>query len=82
MVERVVERDPVPAAADLDRELGLGVHVRRLGREHDRLARADQRVLELPEEQRLGGRLVAQLGRVLGVVPADADDLHSGILTE
>ena len=82
VVERVGLGDPVPGAADLDRELGLGVDVRRLGRQHDRLARADQRVLELAEEQRRGGRLVAELRRVLRVVPADADDLHSVILTE
>jgi hypothetical protein len=47
--------------------------MRRLGRKHDRLARPDQRVLELAEEERRGGRVVAELGGVLGVVTPDAD---------
>ena len=81
MVERVGLGDPAPARADLERELGLGVDVRRLGRQHDRVAVADQGVVELAEEERLRRRIVAELGRVLGVVSSDADDLHSEILT-
>ena len=82
MVERIVDWNPVPAAPDLDRQLGLGVDVRRLRWDDDRVAGADQRVLELAEEQRLGGRLVTQFGCVLGVVPPDANDLHALILTQ
>jgi len=76
VVERVGCVDSVTAAADLDRELGLGVDVRRLGRNDDRIARPDQRVLELAEDERLGRWLVSQLSRVLRVVEPDADDLH------
>ena len=68
--------------ADLDGQLGLGVDVGGLGREHDRRAGADQRVVELAEEQRLGRRVVAQFRGVLRIVPADADDLHAIILTQ
>ena len=56
--------------------LSFGVDMRRLTRQDDGVARADQRVLELAEKQRRGGRLVAELGRVLRVVAPDANDLH------
>ncbi len=82
MRERNVLRDPVPTDADLDRELGLGVDVGGLRRQHDRLARPDEGVLELPEQERRGGRVVAELGRVLCVVASDTDDLHRPILTQ
>jgi hypothetical protein len=82
VVERVVVEDPLAAAADLDRELGLGVDVGRLRREDDLVSRADQGVLELAEDERLGRRFVAELGRVLRVISADANDLHAPILTD
>jgi len=72
----------VSLAADLDRELGLRIDVSRLRRQDDRVPRPDQRVLELAEDERLGRRLVAELGCVLRIVPADADDLHEPILTD
>ncbi len=81
VVEGVALGDPPAAGPDLDAQLGFRVHVRRLGRKHDRLARPDQCVLELAEEERRCGRVVAELGGVLGVVASDADDLHGPILT-
>ena len=72
--------NPAPGAADLDSELRLGVDVRRLRREHDRLAAADQRVGELPEEERLRRRLPSRLPDVAQVVEAGAEDLHDAIL--
>ena len=77
MLERPRLRDPAAADADLDTELRFGVHMRRLWRDDDRFARADQRVLELAEEQRLGRRIVAELGGVLRIVSPYADDLHA-----
>src|SRR5207248_1641007 len=53
--------------------------VRRLGRDDDRLARADQGVVELAEEERRRRRLVPELGGVRGVVASDANDLHAPI---
>src|SRR5436190_17051131 len=79
-VERVVLGDPAPGAADLDSELRLGVDVRRLRRDNDRLAAADQRVGELPEEERLRRRLPSRLPDVAQVVEAGAEDLHDAIL--
>ena len=72
--------DPPAGAADLDGELGLGVDVGRLRRQHDRLAGPDQRVRELAEEERLGRRLEPLLADVRGVVEPGADDLHSPYL--
>src|SRR5207248_7929944 len=57
MVQRGTLRDPPAAAPDLDAQLGLGIDVRSLGGQHDRIARADQRVLELAEEERSRRRL-------------------------
>ena len=74
--------DPPPRTPDLDRELGLGIDMRRLERQHDRLAVADQGVLELAEEERLAGRVDAELGGMLGVVSTDANDLHAVILPD
>ncbi len=78
-VERVVLVDAAAHPADLDRELGLGVDVRRFGRQHDRLARADQRRRELAEEQRLGRRLDPLLLDVGEVVEPGSDDFHAPI---
>ena len=81
VVESIAHCDPPAAGPDLDAQLGLSVHVRRLGGKHDRLVRSDQRVLELAEDERRRGRVVAELGGVLGVVAPDTDDLHGPILT-
>jgi hypothetical protein len=81
VLERVVHRDAAAAAADLHGELGLRVDVRRLRRDRDRLARPDERVRELAEDERLGRQVVSELRRVIRIVPPDADDLHSAILT-
>ena len=78
MLERTILGDSMPAGADLDAQLGLGVDVSRLRRDDDRLAGADQRVRELAEEEGSGRQLVSELRRVLRVVSSDADDLHSG----
>jgi hypothetical protein len=51
-VQRVVGGDPADASADHDRELGLGVDVAALRRQHDRLSGPVQRVRELGEQQR------------------------------
>jgi len=64
-------------AADLNRKLGLRVDVCRLRRQHNRLTGPDQGVVELAEEQRLGGWVVTEFGSMRGVVPADTDDLHA-----
>ena len=54
-----------PRAADLDRELGLGVDVRRLGRQHDRLARARSRAFSnLPKSSGSAGGSRPGLGDV------------------
>jgi hypothetical protein len=54
-VERPRRREAPPARADHDRELSLGVDVRRLRREHDLVAVADERGRKLGEEERLRG---------------------------
>src|SRR5690348_16478478 len=50
----------------------------------DRLSRADDAGRRLEKEQRLFGRVVAELFRVLDIVAADADDLgrafHSHVI--
>ena len=81
VVERVVRRDPLTAAADLDGQLRFGVDVRRLGGRTIRSPGPISVFANLPKMQRLGGRVVAELGGVLGVVPPDANDLHAVILT-
>ena len=54
----------------------------RLRRQDDRLARPDHGVCELPEEQRLRGRVEPALADVVHVVQPDADDLHLPIFAE
>ena len=44
--------------ADHERELGLEVDGLRLGREHDRLPGAHQRLAELDEQRRVVGHVV------------------------
>ena len=73
--ERVVARDPPPAASDHHGELCLRVHVRVFAREHDRLAGLDQRGRELGEQDRRLGQIASLLGGVIVVVQPDADDL-------
>src|SRR5205823_12040382 len=79
-LERVVLGDPAAGAPDLDGELGLRVDVGRLRWEDDRLARPDQRVLELAEEERLRRRLPARLPDVAQVVEPGAENFHRRIL--
>src|SRR5205085_4985119 len=79
-LEYVVLGDPAPGAADLDGEFGLGVDVRGLGRQDDRLAGADHRVRELAEEERLRGRLAPRLPDVVEVIEAGTENFHRGIL--
>ena len=70
-----LERDVLADPADHDGQLALVVHVLRLARQHDRVAGADHGGVRLEEHQRLGRRLAAHLGGVVGVVLADADHL-------
>ena len=81
VVEGVALGDPPAAGRDLDAQLGFRVHVRRLGRKHDRLARPISVFSNLPKRSG-DGRVVAELGGVLGVVAPDADDLHGPILPD
>ena len=74
-IESVCDGNGTSTPADHDRQLGLGVDVPDAGGEDDRLVGVDERVRELPEQQWLGRELEAQLGRVVDVVQADADDL-------
>ncbi len=61
--------------ADHDRELHLVVDLAALSRQRDRVARPDDRGRRLQEEHRLRRHRPAHLGGVVGVVPADRDDL-------
>ena len=81
VVERRGLGDPPAGDSDLDRELGLRVHVSRFKRQDDRLARPDQRIRELAEDEGSLGRGVTELRRMLRVVSANANDFHSVILT-
>ena len=67
--------DPPSFGADDHRELGLSVHVGAFRREHDRIAGADDRARELPEEEWFLGKLGALLEGMVVVVETDADDL-------
>ena len=73
--QRLVAADAPHAAADHERQLGLVVDGLGLRRQHDRLARADQRVGELREQRRVVGQVVDALVDVRLVVEPDADDL-------
>lgn len=73
--KRVFGADPPPALADHDGELRLGVDVRLLARQHDRLVRSDERRRELREQDRRLRRLTPALRRVVDVVQPDAHDL-------
>jgi hypothetical protein len=75
VVERVVLGHAPGLRADDDAELGLVVDLGRLGRQHDGIAVADQRVGPLREQQRRLREVLAALGRVVAVVEPDADDL-------
>ena len=75
VIERVVVGDVLPAAADHDAQLRLVIEVAHAGRSHDVVVRADDGVVQLGEQDGAGGRLVAELARVLTVVASDADDL-------
>jgi len=81
VVERRGLGDPPAGDSDLDRELGLRVHVSRFKRQDDRLAGPDQRIRELAEDEGSLGRRVTELRRMLRVVSANANDFHSVILT-
>ena len=78
-LERVLLRDALHARSDDDAELGLVVAFRDDGRDDDRLARADERVRPLGEEEGLRGDLHALLLRVVAVVETDADDLPGAL---
>ena len=79
VVERVALGDAAAGAADDDAELGLVVDLGALGRQDDRLARADERVRPLGEQQRRRRQVGALLLRVVAVVQPDADDLRRTI---
>ena len=74
-LERVLLRHGLHPRPDDDAELGLVVALRHDRRDHDRLARPDQRVRPLREQQRLLRQLDALLLGVVPVVETDADDL-------
>src|SRR5690606_13493337 len=75
-IERLLALRPADRATDHDTELGLVLDALALLRQHDRLARSHDRRGRLQEQERLCRRLVAELLRVSGVVPPDADDLR------
>ena len=75
VLQRAVRGDVLDDLADDDGELGLVVRRARVRRQDDRVVRADDGRVRLEEQQRRGRDLVAQLGGVVGVVAADADDL-------
>ncbi len=82
MRQRFALCDAAPANGDLDCELRLRVHVRRFRRQDDRIAGADECVLELPEQERFGGWVVSQFRGMFRIVPPGADDFHGPILTQ
>ena len=67
--------DAADGAADHERELGLVVGGRRLGRDHDRVPRRHERLGELREQHGVVRRVVHALVHVRAVVEAHADDL-------
>jgi hypothetical protein len=77
--DRFLGAGPVEAAgaggADHDGELALFLDAVGLRGQPDRVVGTDHRGGRLDEDQRLFGHLVAELGRVVGVVAADPDDL-------
>ena len=64
------------AAPDDHADFRLVLHLRRGGREDDRLPGCDDRARRLEEKERALGHRVPQFLGVLRVVPADADDLR------
>jgi hypothetical protein len=74
-LQRPLARHVAAQPADDDGELGLVVDVRAAGRQRDRVPGPDHRGVRLEEHHRVGRRLAAHLGHVVGVVLADADHL-------
>src|SRR5256712_5133070 len=75
VAERIGLVDVARIAPDHRAELDLIVELHRVARAHDGIVGSADRARRLDEEQRLLGKLQADLERVVGVVEADADHL-------
>src|SRR5579872_2951211 len=69
-------RDVLRALADDDRQLAFVIDALRLLRTEDRPFMRQQRGRRLQKNDRVGRNVVAELFRMVGVVPSDADDLR------
>jgi hypothetical protein len=79
VVERALLRDVARLGADHHAELHLPVALDRVLGQHDRIVRALDAAGGLHEDHRLGRDRQARLGRVVGIVEADGDELaHIG----
>jgi hypothetical protein len=74
-VERVLLRQVLAGRADHDRDFALVVELGRALRDHGVVVRADDAVRRLLKDDRLLRDLRAGLGRMVGVVEADRDEM-------